>query len=111
MIKGLRKVAGAPLEIGKDPISIFAPYELQTRLKESIELHCFSVAQHYPEIERGKQRSLPFVVDRRSVAVARTRPATLVIYSAPVLLEFERQSLDHPSSARAILKGKTNFGE
>jgi hypothetical protein len=41
VIKGLRKAAGAPLEIGKDPISIFAPYELETRLKELIEIHRF----------------------------------------------------------------------
>jgi hypothetical protein len=41
MIEGLRKAAGAPLEIGKEPISIFAPYELETRLNESIELHRF----------------------------------------------------------------------
>ena len=41
MIEGLRKAAGAPLEIGKDPISIFASYELETRLKELIELHRF----------------------------------------------------------------------
>ena len=55
------------------------------------------VAQHYREIARGEQRSLPFAVDRRSAAVTRTRPATLVIYSAPVLIEFARQSLDDPS--------------
>jgi hypothetical protein len=41
MIEGLRKAAGAPLEIGKDPISIFASYELETRLKELIEIHRF----------------------------------------------------------------------
>jgi hypothetical protein len=41
VIKGLRKAAGAPLDISKDPISIFAPYELETRLKELIELHRF----------------------------------------------------------------------
>src|SRR6201997_2772697 len=55
------------------------------------------VAQHYREIERGEQRALPFAVDRRSAAVARTRPAALVISSAPVSSEFARQPLDHPS--------------
>jgi len=39
MIKGLRKVAGASLEVRKDPISIFAPDELETRLKELIKIH------------------------------------------------------------------------
>ena len=83
MIKRMRKAPGAPLEIGKDPISIFAPYELETRLKESIELHRFPPSlQHYREIERGEPRSLPFAVDLRSAAVATTRPATLVSYSA-----------------------------
>ena len=41
MIKGLRKVAGASLQVGKDSISIFASDELETRLKELIELHRF----------------------------------------------------------------------
>src|SRR6266481_5929773 len=39
MIKGLRKVTSAPLEVGKDPISVFPSYELETRLKELIEIH------------------------------------------------------------------------
>ena len=41
MIKGLRKVAGASLQVRKDPISIFASDELETRLKELIEIHRF----------------------------------------------------------------------
>jgi hypothetical protein len=40
VIKGLRKVTGASLEVGKDPISVFLSYELETRLKELIEIHC-----------------------------------------------------------------------
>ena len=32
-IEGQRKVAGAALEIGEDPISIFAPYELEAWLE------------------------------------------------------------------------------
>jgi hypothetical protein len=39
MIKGLRKVTGAPFEVGKDPISVFPSDELETRLKELIEIH------------------------------------------------------------------------
>ena len=39
MIKGLRKVAGASLQVRKDSISIFASDELETRLKELIEIH------------------------------------------------------------------------
>jgi hypothetical protein len=39
VIEGLRKAAGAPLEIGEDPIPIFASYELKTRLKKLIEIH------------------------------------------------------------------------
>ena len=41
VIEGLWKMAWAPFEIGKDPISIFASYDLETRLKELIELHRF----------------------------------------------------------------------
>jgi len=41
MIEGLRKVAGASFEVRKDPISIFASDELETRLKELIEIHRF----------------------------------------------------------------------
>jgi hypothetical protein len=41
MIKGLRKVAGASLQVRKDPISIFASDELETRLKELVEIHRF----------------------------------------------------------------------
>src|ERR1700674_652403 len=40
MIKGLREVTGAPLEVGKDPISVFPSFELDTRLKELIAIHC-----------------------------------------------------------------------
>jgi hypothetical protein len=41
MIKGLRKVAGASLEVRKDSISIFASDEIETRIKELIEIHRF----------------------------------------------------------------------
>src|ERR1700748_1111976 len=41
MIKGLRKVAGASLQVRKDSISIFASDELETRLKELVEIHRF----------------------------------------------------------------------
>ena len=41
MIKGLRKVAGASLQVRKDSISIFASDELKTRLKELVEIHRF----------------------------------------------------------------------
>jgi hypothetical protein len=41
MIEGLRKVAGASLEVRKDTISIFASDEIETRLKELIEIHRF----------------------------------------------------------------------
>jgi hypothetical protein len=41
MIKGLRKVAGASLQVRKDSISIFASDELETRLKELVEIHHF----------------------------------------------------------------------
>jgi hypothetical protein len=34
-----RKVTGAPFEVGKDPISIFPWYELETRPKELIEIY------------------------------------------------------------------------
>jgi hypothetical protein len=33
VIKGLRKVTGVLLEVGKDPIGIFRSYELETWLK------------------------------------------------------------------------------
>jgi hypothetical protein len=39
MVEGLRKVAGASLEVRKDPIAIFASDELETRFKELIEIH------------------------------------------------------------------------
>jgi hypothetical protein len=39
VIKGLRKVAGASLQVRKDSISIFASDELETRLKELIKIH------------------------------------------------------------------------
>jgi len=39
VIKDLSKVAGAPLEVGSDPISIFPSYELGTRPKEWIEIY------------------------------------------------------------------------
>ena len=41
MIKGLRKVAGASLQVRKDSISIFASDELETRLKQLVEIHRF----------------------------------------------------------------------
>jgi hypothetical protein len=41
MVEGLRKVAGASLEVRKDPIAIFASDELETRFKELIEIHRF----------------------------------------------------------------------
>ena len=41
MIKGLRKAAGASLQVRKDSISIFASDELETRLKELVEIHRF----------------------------------------------------------------------
>jgi len=41
MIEGLRKVAGASLKVRKDSISIFASDELETRLKELVEIHHF----------------------------------------------------------------------
>src|ERR1700751_4910820 len=41
MNKGLRKVAGASLQVRKDSISIFASDELETRLKELVEIHRF----------------------------------------------------------------------
>src|SRR5690349_13472012 len=39
VIKGLRKVTGAPLEAGRDPIPVFPSYELETWLEELIEIH------------------------------------------------------------------------
>jgi hypothetical protein len=39
VVKGLRKVTGAPFEVGKDPISVFTSYEIETWLKELIEIH------------------------------------------------------------------------
>jgi hypothetical protein len=56
MIKGLRKAAGAPLKIGKDPISIFAPYELKTRLNESIKLHRFPLRSSITVKSSGANR-------------------------------------------------------
>jgi hypothetical protein len=41
MIKGLREVAGTSLEVCKNSIAIFASDELETRLKELIEIHRF----------------------------------------------------------------------
>jgi hypothetical protein len=41
IIKGLRKVAGASLQVRKDSISIFASDELETRPKELVEIHHF----------------------------------------------------------------------
>jgi len=55
VIKGLRKVTGAPLEVGKDPISIFRSYELEMRLKELIEIHCaLCRLSRVHEIEQGE---------------------------------------------------------
>src|SRR3984893_11096955 len=90
MIKGLRKVTGAPLEIGKDPISVFPSYELETRLKELIEIHRtlrrLSMSVKSSGANRVKpiseQRSPPFNVSRQSATFVRTRPAPPVIYSA-----------------------------
>jgi len=39
VIKGLRKVTGAPIEVGKEVISVFASDEIETWLKELIEIH------------------------------------------------------------------------
>ena len=44
MIKGLRKVAGASLQVRKDSISIFASDEIETRLKELIKTMAPSIA-------------------------------------------------------------------
>ena|SRR5438132_1832341 len=93
MIEGLRKVTSAPLEVGKDPISAFPSYEIETRLKELIEIHralrrlSMSVKSSGPNRVKpfSDQRSLPFNVSRQSVAFVRTRPAPPVIYSASVL--------------------------
>src|SRR4029077_20147307 len=41
MIKGLRKEADASLQVRKDSISIFVSDELETRLKELVEIHHF----------------------------------------------------------------------
>jgi hypothetical protein len=41
VVKGLRKVAGASLQVRKDSISIFASDELETRLEELVEIHRF----------------------------------------------------------------------
>ena len=39
VIKDPSKVTGAPLEVGKGPISIFPPHELETLPKELIEIY------------------------------------------------------------------------
>jgi hypothetical protein len=57
MIEGLRKVSGAPLEIGEDPISIFPSYKLKAWLKKLVEIHrllsCRSMC-----VKRGTKSSL-----------------------------------------------------
>ena len=40
VIKGLGKMTVGPLEIAKDPRSVFPLYELEMRLNELIEIHC-----------------------------------------------------------------------
>jgi hypothetical protein len=56
VIEGLRKAAGAPLEVGKDPISIFASYELETWLKQLIEIHRFLSCRSVREKSNGRSR-------------------------------------------------------
>jgi hypothetical protein len=73
MIKRVRKVTGAPLEVGKDPISVFPSYELDTRLKELIEIHRalrrLSMSMKSSGANRvgpfSEQRSPPFNVSRQ----------------------------------------------
>src|SRR6202007_1746354 len=60
MIKGLRKVAGVPLEIGEDPIPIFASYERETRPKELVEIHRF-LCRLRSARNRDERRLLPVV--------------------------------------------------
>src|ERR1700720_4753149 len=79
MIKRLRKVTGAPLEVGKDPISVFHSYELDTRLKELIEIHralrrlSMSVKSSGANRVRPfrEQRSPPFNISRQSPSLPR----------------------------------------
>jgi hypothetical protein len=44
VIKDLSKVAGVPLEVGGDPISIFPSYELGTRPKSGSKFMAPSIA-------------------------------------------------------------------
>jgi hypothetical protein len=61
VIEGLRKAAGAPLEIGKDPISIFASDELETRLKQLIKIHRFLCRSVSASNRAGRHRRSPSV--------------------------------------------------
>jgi hypothetical protein len=51
VVKGLRKVTGAPFEVGKDPISVFTSYELETGSKSSSKFMVPSLAFRKGEIE------------------------------------------------------------
>jgi hypothetical protein len=104
MIKGLRKVTGAPLEVGKDPISVFPSDELETRLKELIEIHRalrrLSMSMKSSGVNRvgpfSEQRSPPLTsVDRVPLCPDKTGGVCdLFRFGAS---EFERQPLDHHS--------------
>ena len=59
MIKGLRKVAGASLQVRKDSISIFVSDELETRLKELVEIHHFLCRLGSARNRAGRTRLLP----------------------------------------------------
>src|ERR1700738_1216275 len=71
VIKRLRKVTGAPLEVGKDPISIFRSSLLQTRLKKLIEIHC-ALCRLSVSVKSSGATS-PFTVGGSGVAFAWTR--------------------------------------
>jgi hypothetical protein len=77
MIEGLRKAAGAPLEIGEDPIPIFPPYELETWLKKLIEIHRLLSCRSM-RVNRAGDRVMPFA-DGGGVPLP-GRAAKLVIY-------------------------------
>ena len=98
MIKSLRKVAGASLQVRKDAISIFASDELETRLKELIEIHCalcrLSVSVKSSGAIRLQQRNQQISPPFGSVARAPLRPAktgTACDLFRFGLSEFERQ--------------------
>ena len=92
VIKGLGKMTVGPLEIAKDPRSVFPLYELEMRLKELIEIHCalfrLCASAEPSEASRRKRSSeynySPFAIGGRSGRLVWTRPGTLSIYSAPV---------------------------